>query len=709
MATTTTIQCYPRQMADARENNSALHVQRQLRIAKSNPQNSDSTNYPSPARFVVLPNSQSLLGKRVESVKMFVRIQYASYGTPFSDVSVQPGAVKISYLGALTDYYSSVSGKDVNSLKMDSSGASAFQPIKFPGSGTLYERHWLESTLLTSSSLPLVKLLQNGGVFEIACDLPVVYVGNPDFLTTVVDMGYFFDEDNNPIEVSPYFSVQASDTLFYHPGNLVPRNFASPRAATVFSWSYLPDSGNFGDSSSNPIFPQQGSQFRYRKKGASGYTSIDIPGRTNKYTLPAGTFDDFSEYEWSVVVQSNGGAGQASEWITLRTTDTLPTCVVLTPSNAYIERSAETEMTWSYTVSTGLSQYAFDAQYKTTNGNWTFFANHIVQSGKRYLIPGGTLPSGNLLLRIRGYNSNDAPGEWSEPVNVTVVGAPNAPEVRVDSVSPRPQVSWASEEQTGYQVRAGTYQSGQLAGSQRTFKIPEYLQDGQTTIGVRISNEFGYWSEWSETSIIIENDPLPVGTLIADAIKDSVINLTIGSPGTVNYIFRDGRLIGKTYGATFSDVMVSGRATYQVLKTNGDHYVYTPVVNASVSINGRLLAGEDGEWFDVGTRYGATPELAQSDVANVSYIQYAGRRFPVAERGAGETRTIAFECVFRNGDPRIKKLEALLGSAVRYKDETGLCLQGFMETCEWVRNRRFVIASCSIVQVDAEEEVTYDV
>ena len=81
-------------------------------------------------------------------------------------------------------------------------------------------------------------------------------------------------------------------------------------------------------------------------------------------------------------------------------------------------------------------------------------------SARETTISAGTLSAGELLWRVRTYNTDEAAGAWSSPASVLVVAAPPTPTVDTEQ-TPRPLISWQSDGQQGYQIRIpGAWESG---------------------------------------------------------------------------------------------------------------------------------------------------------------------------------------------------------------------------------------------------------
>src|SRR5699024_5757129 len=100
-----------------------------------------------------------------------------------------------------------------------------------------------------------------------------------------------------------------------------------------------------------------------------------------------------------------------------------------------------------------------------------------------------------------------------------VRSAPTPPIISVTDVSPRPSIEWQSVGQQAFRVIAGDYDSGDVYGTTKKYKIPHFLPDGKTEIKVRIQNAFGIWSDWATTAITIQNKP--VGKIFLKAISRS--------------------------------------------------------------------------------------------------------------------------------------------------------------------------------------------
>ena len=219
------------------------------------------------------------------------------------------------------------------------------------------------------------------------------------------------------------------------------------------------------------------------KDGSSGtVNSISISGASTSYTMAANTLPESDAIYWRVQTVTADGTA-TSEWKTLRTTDTPAVATPISPDSAYIDGTKTSRFVWIYQTDSGAAQQGYDLQVKgPLDADYTTIKSETTAATYAD-VPAGTLPGGSVQWRVRAYNQSSVAGEWSAPLTCVVISAPNAPEVWVDSATPRPTVSWSAVGQLGYQVRvSGQYDSGTRFGTEKTFKIPEYLAYNEVDI-----------------------------------------------------------------------------------------------------------------------------------------------------------------------------------------------------------------------------------
>lgn len=182
-------------------------------------------------------------------------------------------------------------------------------------------------------------------------------------------------------------------------------------------------------------------------------------------------------------------------------------------------------------------------------------------------MPAHTLPSGNVLWRVRTYSTDGAVGPWSDVATIIVKAAPLVPNLTIAEISPRPLMRWQAADQQAFQINVmGQYDSGLMFGTQKEYKIPIYLQDGDHALRVRVQNAFGLWSEWTSVPITIAN--VGAGSVYANAdTHNNAVTLNWNFSGEGQpwfYVYRNGKLIGKTRDNTYTDYLSVGSNAYEL-------------------------------------------------------------------------------------------------------------------------------------------------
>lgn len=482
--------------------------------------------------------------------------------------------------------------------------------------------------------------------------------------------------------------------------------FIDEKQPLTLSWSW--DSDALGGSEA---FYPMSELIEWRNGDTGEIQSIQIDAGSASYIVPANTFPQTDNLQIRVTVTFNGDFISQSEWVTLTTIDTKPAVEIVYPNSIFIDGSVINEFRWKYIVSTGSLQYGATLQYSTNNGESWEQLGSVIGSDTFYNVPADTLPAGTVLWRVQATNSDGDPSEWSTPETIVVRNAPPPPTVTVNGDSPRPTVEWQAADQQAYQIKAGNYDSGELYGTDKSFKIPVYLPDGSIQIQVRIQNSFGLWSDWVSTNVLIKNNSIGTITLQATP-KTHNIRLAWETVGIVSntmyYIYRDGELIGKTNNTSFLDQLAYGKHTYQVRGTIGDYYAMSNEAYARLLIKTACIA-EYGvwDWMDLQIRKGSIPNLATQYGGNITFQHFAGRELPVAEIGdeLDITWSFSFSALAKE---TAEKMQKFFRKLVVYKDpRDGVCI-GILNSQQMSSNRYSWDFSFAMRAVDNYEVVEYD-
>lgn len=182
-------------------------------------------------------------------------------------------------------------------------------------------------------------------------------------------------------------------------------------------------------------------------------------------------------------------------------------------------------------------------------------------------------------------------------------------------------------------------------------------------------------------------------------------------PDTGYYLlYRDGKLIGKTYNSGMYDRFAVGAPTYKMRQVlpggyyrDSDEATLSPaILPAAPAI--ALLSG--GDFLTL-----RLSELAQRSQSfrrqrQVSYVQYAGATFPEAEIGEHEQFSASFDAAWLHTDAdEARTFEAMLGKPVILKTPGGELIVGVLEGYERRDPRFFRAYSCSLQQMNWRDYV----
>lgn len=438
------------------------------------------------------------------------------------------------------------------------------------------------------------------------------------------------------------------------------------------------------------------------KNGSSGtVNSISISGSATSYAMAANTLPESEELYWRIqTVTADGSA--TSEWRSIRTVDTPAVTVGVSPAGAYIDGAQETRFVWNYQTASGTLPTGYDLQVKgPLDADFSTVQSENTQNAFA-VVPAGTLPPGTVLWRVRGYNQSGVAGEWSAPLQTVVIAAPNAPEVWIESATPRPIVAWTATGQLAYQVRVGdAYDSGTIFGTDKTFKIPVYLADGETPIQVRILGEYDYWSPWASAAAQIENGSTETVILTAQAQDgDALLSWTAAENAEKYLIYRQGRLIAETVWNTYTDPYAIGSVTYRVraVFADSDDYALSNSATVLLSVPALRIITPGGAWIDLGLTTEPLPAAAIVSAQQVSLMTYAGVEYPVPEVAPHKTRTYTWNPAFRT----VQEANALIdmvGKVVFLKDQNGSSMTGVMTSAQMRPSEFYTVCSITVNEI----------
>lgn len=400
--------------------------------------------------------------------------------------------------------------------------------------------------------------------------------------------------------------------------------------------------------------------------------------------------------------------GDNPPFLTVTAKDGKPVTTPLAPIGTYENSLTAIKFEWSYEDDTGGEQASYELQYRDiAHEEWTMAASGE-STEHNCTVAANTFAGGEVKWRVRVTNNNEIPttSEWSETALFIAQGAPQAPSLSVVT-SPRPKMEWISLDQRAYQIMVDGITVARAYGTQKTYTVKRYLEDGNHTLGVRIQNEFGLWSEWATQAITVTNTPGAAITLFVAGGEKATLAWTETDHKTY-YIYRDDIPIAKTTAHTYSDQMAIGTHKYKVRGVAGDSYSMSNEVTVTLSVDAPEIAAlGEMQWLRLEYSTAQNSPLGVSTYQDVAYQFYAGRRYPVAETSRQITKIYSFNAAF-NDAAQAAAFEGLLGKTVIYRDQHGCLCTGPLMGFELSADQFFRAFSCSIQQTDNMERIEYD-
>lgn len=547
----------------------------------------------------------------------------------------------------------------------------------------------------------ILAALKYGLVYEVSQYTP----SNPD-----TEKGYIYGRRSSYI---PYVEVILQDYIPHITSAYPSKGYVNPRNDLTFSW-------NFSKNGSMVPIAQASAKFRWRKSGETNYTEISISGSEQEITIPANTFP-LEQIQWQVIVTTNDNVeGPSNKWYTLSTIDGESSAQAVSPNGVMVDGSEPVEFQWKHIIDTGSPQSKFDLEYSDDNGlTWELLKSEET-TDTFTVIPADTLPAGNLLWRVRTYNSDGQPGEYSASASFVVRAAPSVPTISSVSAEARPVVRWQAVGQQAYEVdvldAAGKqiYTTGETAGTDKEQKITEYLDAGTYTVRVRVWNIYGIASPWADASVTVpELDKAPPE--LSGWASSGVARLTrIAGDYLFYYLLRDGKPIAKlSAGQTeYLDYTVLGQHQY-VLRgvTAQDQFKDSTAVRLNVRVPYAMLAPADdpGNWVELVYRRGGEPTRAENLTITGQAVFAAGRTLPFFESNGQRTKDWSFNYSFRT----LEEYQALVdlvqqGKTVLYRGKDGsrcwVALTGIQTSADYL-SRDYTL---SAIEVDRIETIEYD-
>lgn len=482
----------------------------------------------------------------------------------------------------------------------------------------------------------------------------------------------------------PYMEITIDTDYLYLEATST--GFVDPSKDFRFEWKIAPTLHLY-----NPMTSQTSAQFRLRKKNDGNIQTTDISGETAFHVISANSLES-DVYEWQVSVTTDDGRTATTEWQEFTTVDGTSSAKIIRPNLITLDGSAVNRFEWEHTISTASLPRGYEIQYRESDSQWQTLIDQKQTDQTYYDVPANTLPAGNLEWRVRTYNSNLTPGNWSDSASIIVRSAPPAPIITSVTSSPRPVISWQSEGQIQAEVRINDSTRSVLSAA-KSYRWEDFLPDGFITVNVRVKNQFDLWSPWASAQTTIKNTPSGQITLSA-SVSNYAVSLSINSTYPQNYIYRDDVLIGKAVkregvdtAFTYLDGTALGSHSYYAMGVDDQsNYQQSERITEKVSVPFGVIGELKAlSWIELKRKRGSYPSHDIKRSYPVTMVYYSGNPLPVAyvSNELDASHTLEFTTDKTTAD----HLENLTGKTVIYKDVRGDLIIGVLVSVECSRDR----------------------
>lgn len=476
----------------------------------------------------------------------------------------------------------------------------------------------------------------------------------------------------------------------------------APRAVTNrFSWVFSVDS-----TDTPGTVTQRSAVLYFKTNNESSWHQQSVSGAQQYCDVPANTFTaGCVTLDWYVVAVANTGTKATSAKITVSTKDARSTPVAISPAGEYLDDAVQgITFIWAHANITGTAQCGWELSYSIDSGASYLVLEKADNAANRYKASAGTFPSGVIYWRIRTKNTDNEFGDYSGAAIFAIRRAPVAPVISYYDNKPLAKMRWQAKEQDGYEVAVDGISLGVRYGTGKEWQSDAVLTDGKHTLQVRIYNTYGDVSPWSSCEINVQNQPGAALAVYAEGRWGEVLLRWDADNG---YILRDGELIAKAEGGTYTDRTSAAAHQYIVRVFDAEgYYTDSAPVLAAPSVPYAAIGLRDGtDWLAM--KYATSYQNYSKAVSlGGSYQQYWGKERPVWHDAGNRvvTHTISHAC---KREEELLVLRSLAGQEVIYKDRDGHLAIGVFKDLQESREHGCTALSFSITETQ-QEVVKYD-
>lgn len=476
--------------------------------------------------------------------------------------------------------------------------------------------------------------------------------------------------------------------------------YVNPHTAQTFAWNFVA-SGSYRCAGN---WTQASATFYWSSDSGSTWNSVAASGSTQSVTLAANTLPA-GTIQWKVTATDSQGTTTTSPVYTISTEAALVYATPVAPSQTVEDGSGVIRLRWNISSADGGAQTGFTIVYKYAAGDaWTTLTTQT-SANPYYDVPAGTFTAGTVFWGVNPKNIDGTASSGNPSAQFICVAAPGAPTVSCDG-KPFATIEWQADGQQAWRLTVDGTVYGPFFGTGKSFTLPDFLADGPHEASVEVQGSYGLWSQAGTVSFTVANVPGDAVTLSAVFGRDAALSWETDSTTADFLIYRDGVRIGHTAKTAFTDRVVLGRHSWQVVnRLAGGYYTASNALTGTLrSCVTAIAALAGGDWTEL--RLSENSDSVQSfSWSRASSLRHvAGAVYPVLELGPFEDRSGTYDVSFPDAESA-REFEALKGRAVILKSRGGEVVIGGLVNLTKVARDFFISYSFTVQRIHREDYI----
>lgn len=479
--------------------------------------------------------------------------------------------------------------------------------------------------------------------------------------------------------------------------------YLNPHIANTFTWKF--DWAPTDDYTAVGPITQASAVFYWRVGSSGDWNQIAINSSAESITIPAETFTGGTVVTWKVAGTDTEGQTSETPVYILSIVDTSRTSKPIEPVSVIVTDDEPTVFRWTSSNSHGTAQTGADLQYSLAGGTWTDLA-HIDGDGTEYIAPIGTFEAGNYQWRVRTYNVDGNAGGWSDPASFIYMVAPEVTSLYATS-APFSTILWQSTNQQAYKIAVDGVSLGTFFGTDKSYTLQDFLEDGEHTVQVAVQNSVSLWSETASYTFTVANVPGDEVTLQGQFAIDAALSWYTESAISNFLVYRDGKKIGSSNSNIFTDRFALGEHSYFVINVlAGGYYtksnVVTGVMKACVTVIDTVQ--NPSGWMELKLTANDPDEQIFSYTRTSSLRHFTGAALPVLELSKYEDGSGVYNVAFKDLTDA-NAFEALKGQVVIVKSRGGNVIIGALTQLQKRMGDFFIVFDFTLQRIYWEDFV----